>query len=74
MVLFNLLSARRFAVEGKSVGGTLVKNGFHHINFSSMYLELFQLVLNVNCQSWIHGLILLDKVLESEQIHGQIHS
>lgn len=28
-------------------------------------LELFQLVLNINCQGWIHGLILVDKVLES---------
>lgn len=29
------------------------------------YLEFFQLVLSINCQGWIHGLILLDKVLES---------
>lgn len=32
----------------------------------SVLLELFQLVLNINCQGWIHGLVLVDKVLESK--------
>lgn len=39
----------------------------HHLiaSFTNVYLEFFQLVLNINCQGWIHGLILVDKVLES---------
>ena len=36
--------------------------------FATSYLEFFQLVLSIHCQGWIHGLILLDKVLESAMI------
>lgn len=32
-----------------------------------VYLEFLQLVLNINCQGWIHGLILVDEVLESKR-------
>ena len=35
--------------------------------FISIYLEFLQLVLSVNCQGWIHGLILMHKVLKSER-------
>lgn len=28
-------------------------------------LEFFQLVLNIYCQGWVHGLVMADKVLES---------
>lgn len=39
----------------------------YHLLVDSAYLELFQLVLNINCQGWVHGLILVDKVLESDR-------
>lgn len=39
----------------------------HHLLVIGVYLEFFQLVLDVNRQGWIHGLILVDKVLESER-------
>lgn len=35
------------------------------ISLIDVHLEFLQLVLNVNCQGWIHGLILVDKILES---------
>lgn len=38
----------------------------------SVYLEFLQLVLDINCQGWIHGLVLADKVLESERKGNQV--
>lgn len=39
---------------------------WHHLSVVvSAHLEFFQLGLNINCQGWIHGLVLTDEVFES---------
>lgn len=38
-----------------------------HSLVTGVYLEFLQLVVNVNGQGWIHGLVLADKILKPEK-------
>lgn len=51
------------------IGSVMINH--HSVSTVSTYLEFFQLVLDINCQGWIHGLVLVNQVLESGRKWGQ---